>query len=129
MFRKVFDGRISSKSDGTVERYKLKGVPGGRTCKVVQYMIKVFNADNAKVGCEVKHGPDGEIYELLATPIAPVAINSVPKLLVGASGTPDTNAAAVVGEWILPVLTIQEDSAGAEFVWADVEVWELRKSF
>lgn len=42
---------------------------------------------------------------------------------------PDTDASDVVGEWTVPVPTVEEDSAAATFEWAVVEVYEMRKPF
>lgn len=54
---------------------------------------------------------------------------STPMLLVDATGTPDTNAKDVIGERIVPILTVEENTTTGVFQWAVVEIWELGKPF
>ncbi len=75
------------------------------------------------------HGPDGQIYTSFGTVITATNITSTPTLLVGATGTPDTDANDVIGEWIVPVVTVEENTATSAFQWAVVEIWELRKPY
>ncbi len=129
-FRKIAGPmRIDSESDtgGSVKLYRLKGRPGGRTTKVLQYMIKVYQTStDAEVGLDVEHGPDGEIYGLLkAGVIDPTPIATTPKLLTGAVGAVAVNE-EVIGEWILPIVTVVKGT-GVQF--AVVEVFEMRKPF
>ncbi len=130
-FRKIAGPmRIDSESNGTVKIYRLKGRPVGRTTKVLQYMIKVYQAStDAEVGLDVNHGPDGEIYELLkADVVDPTPIVATPKLLVGALGNAAVNN-EVIGEWILPSVTVVKGSGGTGGQFAVVEVFEMRKPF
>ncbi len=82
-----------------------------------------------KVGLNVDHGPDGQIYTSFGTVITPTNISTPPALPVGATGTPDTDPNDVIGEWIVPVITVEENTASSAFQWAVVEIWELRKAF
>lgn len=127
MLRKVAGPmRVDNGGTGTT-RYRFTGLPGGSTVKVAQYMIKVLAAsNNARVGLELEHEPDGEIYVLQSTVIAITGPAQIPGLLSGASGTPDTNPGAVLGEWLLPVVLI--DTSDANPGWASIEVYEVRKS-
>ena len=128
MFRKIAGPfRIDSNDSTTPVSYRLKGTAGGRVARVVQYMIKVYTASpDAEVGLVVEHGPDGEIYTPLASAIGAQPVTNLPGLLVGAVGNTDSNS-DVVGEWVLPTVTIQRSSGGMGPQFATVEVWELRK--
>jgi hypothetical protein len=96
-------------------------------------MVKVYQTSSAsltKISLTVEHGPDGEIYKDLSTVISAVAdATTGPTLMVGAVGAADNNE-EVIGEWILPRVTIEEN-AGTPTVpqWAVIEVFEMRKAF
>ena len=131
-FRKIAGPmRIDSESDGSEKTYRLKGRPGGRTTKVLQYMIKVYQSsgDDAEVSLDVEQGPDGEVYGFLkANLIAYTAVEPTPKLLTGAVGAASANN-EVIGEWILPIVKVQKGIGGTGSQFAVVEVWEMRKPF
>ncbi len=120
--------RLDSADDGTLHSYRLSGRPGGSSCKVIQYMVKVFRASSdTMIGVTCLHGPDGEIYVDLNDPI-PLQGATAPTVLIGSTGSPDVDPADIVGEWTLPVLRIQA-SSGTSAVSAQVELYELRKPF
>jgi len=123
--------RIDSQPDGTEKTYRLKGRPGGRTTKVLQFMVKVYQSsgNEAEVGLDVEQGPDGEIYGFLkAGLIAYTVVDTTPVLLTGAVGNVDANN-EVVGEWTLPIIKIKKTGAGSGSQFAVVEFWEMRKPF
>lgn len=128
--RKIYSGRIDSDGSGNPLTYKLTGRPGGRMVKVVQYMVKVLQSSGTgtQVGMDVQHGPDGDIYKDLKFNVIPFTSAATPPILLeGSVGNVNANN-EVIGEWILPILKIQEATqSGAR--WANVEVWEMRKPF
>ena len=133
-FKRIFGPtRIDTRAAGARQIYRLKGQPGGRLVKTLQYMIKVYQTGDAtetQVGLEVEQGPDGEIYAPLfdVIPLAPVNATTQAVLMVNAVGAPDSND-QVIGEWILPVVKIEKTSGGTGEKWAVVEVFEMRKAF
>jgi hypothetical protein len=129
LFRKIFEGRVYSQSNGNPGAIKLPVSKGGSMCKIIQYMVKTFQTSgtNTRVTVEVFQGPDATTFTSapLATPVnAGNPGATLPSVLVGDTG------AAVVGEFLLPVVSVSDSAApSGQQQWAWVEVYELRKPF
>ena len=131
MHRKIFSGRIDTSATGGELRYELDPKPGGRACKIVLYSLKVVQSsgDNVRLGIDLQTGPDGDVYGANRQVIVDFNPGTlVPSLAEGASGTPDTDATDVLGEWLRPTLKIRDGVASAA-QWAHIELWETRKPF
>lgn len=130
MFHRKVSGPIRIRSDGdTPLSYELDPAPGGSRCKVILWSIKVVQkSQNVSVGLKYATGPDGDVFGPAKTPLALTAPGGVPTVLQAASGTPDTNAADVLGEWIRVTLECGVTTGTAD-EWALVELWETRKPF
>lgn len=121
--------RVQSNGANTLD-YELDPSPGGSRCKVVLYSIKVLQSSgNVSLGLDLRWGPDGDIFSSAPKVVIPLSGPGTPPALVqGASGTPDTNAADVLGEWLRPAVRCGVTQGTAD-EWAMIEVWETRKPF
>lgn len=124
-------GPMRVQATGTQDTdYYLDPSPGGSRCKVILWSIKVIAKSSAdvKLGLDYQTGPDGDVF---GGNKPAIALNTVagtaPLLIDGASGTPDTDPADVLGEWVR--VRIQAGTASAGDEWATIEVWETRKPF
>jgi hypothetical protein len=117
--------QITSASNGTGLSYELTARAGGHTTKVANYQIVILqkSSNNVQIGIRLQHGPDGRRFLDHSIPIAantPVGAGVV--LLNG-----DADQTRIIGEWMLPTLTVQ--SSGTTEEWAVVDVYEMRKPF
>jgi hypothetical protein len=129
--KKIFSGRIDSASNGSELTYELDAAPGGRACKVVLYSLKVIQSSGnvVRLSIDLQTGPDGDVFG----PIRAILTDwqsgtTMPTVNEGASGTPDTDASDVLGEWLRVSLKIKDAQTTAA-QWAMVELWETRKPF
>lgn len=108
---------------GSPTTYTQAARSGGRNAKVAQYAVKIIaGSSNAKVGVILEHGPDGDVFIIHSTPLAPTAIPAtLPGLLIGDAGS------AILCEYLRTVLTCI--SSDASVCWAMIEVYEMRKPF
>ncbi|MFZ5478768.1 MAG: hypothetical protein ACOZNI_18495 [Myxococcota bacterium] len=126
LFKKIFEGRVFSASNGTAAQVKLPVTNGGRNCKVVQYMVKTVQTSGsaARITVELWHGPDGTTFVQLGT--TPINTQdpgtSLPSVLAGDTGS------SVVGEYLLPIVKVT-DGVASNQQWAYIEVYEMRKPF
>lgn len=112
--------RLECGTNGAVFNIPLPPSPGGRSCKVVQYMAKVTSfGGTPTLGMVIAHGPDGAV--------------SAPQITINPAGVPashlyvfDSDATKILGEWLHPVLTVGGAATGDYLV---VELFELRKPF
>lgn len=107
---------------GGTTNYALAPRPGGRTCKTVQYMVKVleYRGTAPTLGFIIAHGPDGSV-SATHTSIAVAAVTgTTPILFVFDCG------AAPLGEFLHPIVRVGGTATGDGVV---VEVWETRKPF
>lgn len=110
---------------GQVTGFKLKPRAGGRSCKNVQYMIKILavSSNQAKVGLDLQHGPDGSVSVAHSTPITVTQLTGAnANLLVG-----DADSTKILGEYLHVVINCI--SFDANPCWATVEIYEMRKPF
>jgi hypothetical protein len=131
LHRKIFSGRIDSDTSGGALNYQLDPSPGGRACKVVLYSVKCVqkSGNNVRINLSLRTGPDGDVFgeeRTLVTTWDPGTAQ--PAVKEAASGTPDTDATDVLGEWLRVSVGVQ-DSAASAAQWAQIEIWETRKPF
>lgn len=110
---------------GQERAYKLNWRPGGRSCKTVNYQVKVVASSDLadlRVQVELWHGPDGSGGLLHSTPIAYVNPGTPVAYLNGNAGTDP------IGEHLMVVVKIK-DNAATTRMWARVEIYETRKPF
>ena len=126
-FKKIFTGRLDSGSTGQETTYVMPPSSGGRSCKVVQFMVKVLQASsttNVRISVDLYQSPDGTVSTLHSTAISsgdPGA--TFPSLLTG-----DCDTSKIVGEVLIPRIRIK-DSATTNAMSAVIELYELRKPF
>lgn len=112
--------RVVCGTPGTALETALPPSPGGRACKVVQFMAKVSAFTGApKLGMKINHGPDGVVnatHTLIGTVVVPGS-----NLFVF-----DSDASKILGEYIHPILLVDGAATGDSMV---VELFELRKPF
>ena len=111
---------VCGASGGDIE-FPLPPSPGGRACKVVQYMAKIsqFGGSGPKLGMKINHGPDGTV-NATHTSIASAAV-PVTNLYVF-----DSDGTKILGEFLHPILVVGGAATGDSLV---VEVYEMRKPF
>jgi hypothetical protein len=112
--------RVDAGATGNDVEYPLDGAPGGRFCKVTQFMVKVLQKSNGnvKLGFKVRHGPDGQAYAT-HTSISSQTVPADDLMVFDGAG-------AILGEWTRGVVVAGGTAPGD---WMVIEVFEMRKPF
>lgn len=124
-YRKIASNlRVTCGANGAIVDLNLDPVWGGHTMKQVNFQIDVRqkSSTTAMAGLKLKHGPNGDKYLDHSTPIASTILAGAPDLLNG-----DSDPAKMLGEVLLPVVTIASNAAQME--WATVDVYMVAKPF
>jgi len=130
IFRKLAGPMRIDSANGSPTTYRLKPNNRGRMARTALYQIKVYQSSgaNCRIGLDVLHGPDGDVYcPLKADTIAYTSVDPAPALLSGALGAAGSNA-EVIGEWVAVEIKIKDQNETAA-QWAIVDIFEMWKPF
>jgi hypothetical protein len=122
MFKKIASAiQVFAGAGGAAANFPLQPGPGGRGCKVVQYMVRVLSTTGAPLlTLQIDDGPDG-LAHMLHTAGPAAAAPPASRLYRF-----DSAAGIILCDYLHPILIV---SGGAATDSVTVDVYEMRKPF